>query len=73
MKLSQTGPDSDKAGELVTRVMVESNDIEVLRQEGYRIAHALGARDKMWVQGPDPSKQLRMQITESIFLGIDPG
>lgn len=73
MKLSQTGPDSDKAGELVTRVVAESADVEVLRQEGYRIAQELGAKDMMWVQGPLSSKSLRMRVAENIFLGINPG
>lgn len=72
MKFSQTGPESDGAGELVTRVLAESSDIEALRQEGYTTAQTLGASDVMWVQGPQSSKRQRMQIAPNIFLGIDP-
>lgn len=71
MKLSQTGPEIDEAGQLISRVVAESADIEFLRQEGYRIAEGLDVRDTLWVEGPTPSRRLRMEISQNTFLGID--
>lgn len=72
MKLSQTGPDTDGAGESISRVVAESSDVESLRQEGYRIAGSFNVKDKLWVQGPSPSRRLRMEIGPDVFLVIDP-
>lgn len=72
MKLTQTGPDINSAGELISQVVAESSDIEFLRQEGYRIADTFNVKDIIWVQGPLPSKHLSLEIRQHVFLGIDP-
>jgi hypothetical protein len=72
MWLTQTGPDQDAVGELVSRRIAESNDIDSLKAIGLEIAAALGAEEVMWSWGPVCTWHSLEVTPERCYLAIRP-
>lgn len=70
MKLSQTGPETNAFGELISKPIAESLEERFLLDKGYEMARSFGAEDAMWVRGPNSFMHLQMEVRSDVFLGI---
>lgn len=48
MRLLQSGPEQDAAGEPIEKLVRESDDLEVLKAAGLEIAKQYGTTDVLW-------------------------
>ena len=72
MRLLQSGPEQNAAGEPSEKLIRESDDLDVLKAEGLEIAKQLGATDALWVWGPSKTHHSLEVIHEGCYLTIRP-
>ncbi len=78
MKLMQSGPETDAAGERVSKLIEKSNDLDRLKNHGLDIARKMDSPDARWVTKTpivgsnriENAKDWQLEIAEDCFLGI---
>ena len=78
MRLIKSGPERDTSDNLVSELLLESNDLEKLKSQGLTVAEELGNSTAMWgtrypVVGSNRMKDvkdLQLEISENCFLTI---
>lgn len=68
--LSQSGPDTDEAGEPITKSVATSEDINSLQRRGLELASDMNANNCMWINGPLGSSHWQLEISPYCHLGI---
>jgi hypothetical protein len=72
MRLMQSGPELNKAGEPVSKFVAESDDLDALKARGYEIADDLDSADALWLWGPVSTWHSLEVIPERCYLAIRP-
>lgn len=70
MKLTQNGPKRDAAGELISKLVAQSDDLDELKRIGLRIADHMKAHDALWVWGPSRHRHSLEITAERCYLTI---
>lgn len=72
MRLLQSGPEQDAAGEPIEKFVRESDDLEVLKAAGLEIAKQYGTTDVLWIWGPSRTHRSLEVVPEHCYLTIRP-
>jgi len=78
MKLIQSGPETDAAGEPTSQLIEESNDLDRLKNHGLDIAREMDNLDARWVTKTpivgsnriENAKDWQLEISEDCFLSV---
>lgn len=75
MKLTQSGPEQDAAGEVISKLVAESDDLDELKRIGLGIADNMKAYDALWLWGPSRHRHslaVKEEEEERCYLSIRP-
>ena len=78
MKLTQSGPETDAAGDSIDKFILESNDLDRLKNHGLDIAREMDSPDAAWVTKTpivgsnriENAKDWQLEISDNCFLSI---
>lgn len=58
------------AEEPIQTLIMESEDVDLLKQKGYEIAQDKKSPDSWWVHGPNEMRQYQMELSDGSILTI---
>jgi len=71
--LWKCSPETNESGEPIHTLIMEHDDVEILKQEGAAIAQANSSPNSRWVWGPNTRKQYQMELGDGSILTIREG